>query len=375
MEASMMPNPSTKPRILFVTAEAAFRPEWKRSRPEFISAHTEVFGDFPVKLIKDLLNMGVDVHVAQPDYRKLFEILSHDKQASPSIKLPIDRVYLAEDRVFFYANPIYHNSEGENIKISLSFQREVINQIVPRIQPDLIHCHDWMTGLIPAMAKYWGIPCLFTVRNLGSAKSPLSIIEDKGIDGAAFWQYLFYDRYPGGYEETRQTNPLDFLLSGILAARHVSTTSFTLMSEVFESRSEFFNSPLRKLLTQKWNAGCACVIPGFSKLPFYSAGHEKPHADYRLNNRQVGKQKENQYMGQRRFSFDDRSAAQRYVDLYETILQRPLVAPEPKKPPKKMKERHTRISDDQAIPHRRVRSTPLDTVLTYPSSEFLSSII
>jgi glycogen synthase len=28
------------------------------------------------------------------------------------------------------------------------FQREVINHIVPKA-PDLIHCNDWMTALIP----------------------------------------------------------------------------------------------------------------------------------------------------------------------------------------------------------------------------------
>jgi hypothetical protein len=219
-----------------------------------------------------------------------------------------------------------------------------------------------MTGLIPAAAKEYEIPCLFTVQNPDSAKSLLSDVENKGIDAAAFWRRLFYDRFPSDYEETRDTNPLDFLLSGVLAAHYVSTPSFTLMSEIFESRSEFYNSPLRQVLAQKWSTGCACVIPGFSDLPFKPAGHEKRHADYRLINREVGKQKENHDMRQRPFSFDDWSATQRYVDLYEALLQRPLVAPEPKKAPKIMKKGHTRISDDQAIPYRRVWSTQSDRI-------------
>jgi starch synthase/alpha-amylase len=360
MEDLMMPNTSNQPRILFVTAEAAFTPEWKRSRPEFISAHTEIISDFPVKLISVLWDLATDVHVAQPDYRKIFAMLSRNEQTKSGIKLPMERAHLAEDRVFFHSNPIYCNSEWENMRISLSFQREVINQIVPRVQPDLIHCHDWMTGLIPAMAKHWGIPCLFTVRSLGSAKSPLSIIEDRGIDGASFWQDLFYDRYPSNYEETRETNPLDFLLSGILAARHVSTTSFGLMSEIFESRSSSFYSPLRNLLAQKWNAGCACVISDSSNPRLNHASPEKLLDGFGSNDQEAGTQKKNHVIRHRPFSFDERSTAQRYIDLYETILQRPLVAPESKKAPTIMKNSHTRISDGQSIPYRKLRNIQTD---------------
>jgi starch synthase/alpha-amylase len=333
----------------------AFVPERTGSHTHCIGSCSGCFGEYLAELVNDLLNIGVDVHVAQPDYRKLFEMLSWNEQANPSIRLPIDRVHLAEDRAFFYSKSINLNYEWENIKISLNFQREVINQIIPRIQPALLHCHDWMTGLIPAMAKHWDIPCLFTVRSLYSAKTPLSRIEDRGIDGAAFWQHLFYDRYPSNYEETRETNPLDFLLSGILAARHVSTTSFTLMSDIFEGRSEFINSPLRQVLAQKWNAGCAGVIPDSFNPSFNPARPEKLHDGFGSNGQEIEAQKKSHVIRQRPFSLDERSAAQRYIDLYETILQRPLVTPEPKKAPKIMKKRHTSNSDHRAIPHRRVR--------------------
>jgi starch synthase/alpha-amylase len=352
----MMSNPSNQPRILFVTAEAAFKPAWTGSRPEFISAHTESFGDFPVKLIRDLLNLAADVHLAQPDYRQIFAMLSRNEQTHSGIKLPCNRVHLAEDRTFFYSNPIHYNSEWENIRISLSFQREVINQIIPRVQPDLIHCHDWMTGLIPAMAKLWGIPCLFTVRSLRTAKSSLSRIEDMGIDGAAFWQHLFYDRYPGNYEETRDTNPLDFLLSGILAAQHVSTTRIALTAEILEGRSDLFYSSLRNLLAQKWNAGCVGEIPSSSDLPFNPVSHEKLDADYGPNDQEVGKKNTYHVMAQRLASFDDRSTTQRYIDVCETILERPLVDPEHKNALTTKKDSQTKISESQAVAYRKARS-------------------
>ena len=180
------------------------------------------------------------------------------KNSTSGIKLPIDRVHLAEDRAIFYSKPINSNCEWENIKISLVFQREVINQIIPRVQPDLIHCYDWMTGLIPAAAKKFEIPCLFTVQKFDSARSLLSCVEDIGIDAAGFWQNLFYDRYPGNYEQTRDTNPLDLLLSGILAASHVNTAKFRTIAKIVEDRSDYMYSPLGQLLAQKWKAGCAC---------------------------------------------------------------------------------------------------------------------
>jgi hypothetical protein len=132
------------------------------------------------------------------------------------------------------------------------------------------------------------------------------------------------------------------------------------MSEIFESQSEFFYSPLRQVLAQKWNAGCAGVIPGSSNPPFNPAGPEKRYADCGPNDQEVGKPKKNHVTKQPPISFDDRSAAQRYIDLYETILPRPLVTPEPKKAPTKIKKSHTRISDGQTMPYRKIRSTQSD---------------
>ena len=177
-----MSNYSTRPRILFVTPEVAFVPERAGNCAYFMGACSGSFGDFPAQLINSLINLGADVHVAQPDYRRLFEMVSQYDPVKPSIRLPIDRVHLAEDRAIFYSKPINSNSELENIKISLAFQREVINQIAPRVQPDLIHCHDWMTGLIPAAAKEYGMACLFTVQNAESAKSLLFDFLSKSME-------------------------------------------------------------------------------------------------------------------------------------------------------------------------------------------------
>jgi starch synthase/alpha-amylase len=335
----------------------AFVPERTGSHTYCIGACSGCFGDFSAELINDLLNLGVDVHVAQPDYRKLFEILSHNKQANPSIRLPIDRVHLAEDRAFFYSKPINSNYEWENIKISLDFQREVINQIAPIVQPDLIHCHDWMTGLIPAAAKEYEMPCLFTVQNPDSAKSLLADVENKGIDAAAFWRRLFYDRFPGDYEETRDTNPLDFLLSGILAAQQVEIVNFPLLANTAKGRCKKFYTCMRQVLADKFNAGCACGMAGTPEPPVNATRDEKLYCKNGSRQQHAGEQRAERALRRSAPSFNHCAMAYRYVELYERILQRPLVTPEKKMARTINRNGHTNGSGLQANPYGKESNT------------------
>ena len=345
----MISNHSTRPRILFVTPKVVFVPERAGNCTSYLGGCSGCCGDFPAELITDMLNLGVDVHVAQPDYRKLFEMLSQYEPVKPSIKLPIDRVHLAEDRSFFYSKPINSNHEWENLEISLNFQREVINQIVPRVQPDLIHCHDWMTGLIPAAAKEYEMACLFTVQTAESAKSLLSDVEDRGIDAAAFWRRLFYDRFPGDYENTRATNPLDFLLSGILAARYVETANFLLLPDPANGRSKAFYTCLRQVLAEKSNAGCACAMAGIPDLATNTTTEKMHYCQSGPNEHLAGKQKNKPVLGRSANWFDHWQRTYHYVDLYERILQRPLVTAEEEKTRTIKKNGLTKTSDSQAV--------------------------
>jgi starch synthase len=334
-----------------------FVPERAGNCAYCIGASSGSFGSFPAQLINDLINLGVDVHVAQPDYRKLFEMVSQNEPAKPSIRLPNDRVHLAEDRVFFYSNPIDSNNKWENIEISLNFQREVINQIAPRIQPDLIHCHDWMTGLIPAAAKEYEIPCLFTVQNTDSAKSLLSNVEDRGIDAAAFWRRLFYDRFPGVYEETRNTNPLDLLLSGILAAHYVETANFLLLPNSANGRSKAFYTCLGQVLAGKYDAGCACAMAGTPDCSTNTTSEKLRYCQYGPKEHLAGKQKKEPLMGRSAPWFDHWETTYRYVDLYERILQRPLVTAAKEKARAINKNGPIKSSDSQAVSYPKAWST------------------
>jgi starch synthase len=215
-------------------------------------------------LIAALFEEGADVHVAIPDYRSLFNTrLPPPLQRGINTirnRVPEERMHLAEDRSFFYLNRVYTDYGWENTKIAIAFQREVINNIIPAVQPDLIHCHDWMTGLIPAMARQIGIPCLFTIHNIHTVKSALSAIEDRGIDAAEFWQNLYFEWMPTTYEEIRELYPVDFLASGIFAAHFVNTVSPTFLMEVVQGRHPFVPPYIRQELANKIEAECAAGI-------------------------------------------------------------------------------------------------------------------
>ncbi len=259
-----MPKNKKSPRVLIITPEVTYLPPGMGNIANYLTAKAGGLADVSAALIGALFEQGADVHVALPDYRLMFDngfadLIKNQRKLFWQ-KMPGDRIHLAEDRAFFYMNRVYSSYGWENTKIALAFQREVINNIIPRVQPDLIHCNDWMTGLIPAMARAMGTPCLFTVHNVYTVKALLAHIEDRGIDAAYFWQYLYYQHSPYQYEEARETNPVDFLASGIFAAHFVNTVSPTFLLEVAEGRHAFVEPQIQSELKSKLNAGCAVGI-------------------------------------------------------------------------------------------------------------------
>ncbi len=270
-----MSGPHAQPRILFVSSEVVFIPEGNGGGLNYVCPRIGGYSDLLANLISDLSDLGADIYVTQPDYRKIFANLYQSESLAVSKKIPGDRVCLTRDRVFFYANRLHENIQEENAKISLAFQREVIHHVIVEVQPDLLHCHDWMTGLIPAIAKMYRIPCLFTFQNPNTAKTFLTQVEDIGIDAAQFWQHLFYDRYPFSYEETRGTNSVDLLLSGIFSANFVTASSSAFLSNMTRVQDGFAKLRLWELMVTKMSAGCAAISSNISKVQQHIAIYER----------------------------------------------------------------------------------------------------
>ncbi|MBR3223482.1 MAG: glycogen/starch synthase [Kiritimatiellae bacterium] len=259
----MAKTKAKNPRILIVTPEITYLPEGMGNLAGRMSAKAGGMADVSASLVQALHELGADVHVALPHYRRMFHVETAQLVAAELRKykshLPDERIHLAEDRCFYYRDTVYSRGDG-NIKLALAFQREVINNIIPHVQPDLIHCNDWMTGLVPAAARREGIPCLFTVHNIHTQKLTLSAIEDAGIDAAEFWQNLYYGYPPYNYEESRNRNPVDLQASGVFGAHFINTVSPTFLREIVNGWHSFIPDSIRSEIRNKFNAGCAAGI-------------------------------------------------------------------------------------------------------------------
>jgi len=252
-----------KPRILIVTPEVTYLPEDMGDQSHY-SAKAGGLADVSAALISALFDFGCDVHVALPDYRSIFNgytTKTHNRELAKIRKsLDAERIHLAADRAFYYLHNVYSGYSDQDLKVSLAFQREVINNIIPRVEPDIIHCNDWMTGLIPAMSRQIEIPCLFTIHNIHTMTSTMAEIEDRGIDAASFWRWLFFKKPPYNYEESRDWNRIDFLTSGVFAAHYVNTVSPTFLTEIVENRHPFVENCLQNELSNKYHSECATGI-------------------------------------------------------------------------------------------------------------------
>lgn len=254
----------SNPRILIVTPEITYLPAGMGNMAQRMSAKAGGLADVSASLVSALFNLGADVHVAMPNYRKLFQgdvFNLHEKELKKYHEvLPEAHIHLAEDRIFYYRDRVYSNHSDEAMRIALVFQREVINHIVPKARPDLIHCNDWMTSLIPAMAKRRGIKSLFTVHNIHTRQASLAQAEETGIDAAEFWMNLYFSQNPGNYFKARSNVPVDLLTSGIFASHFINTVSPRFLWEIVEGWHPVVPWSVREEIRNKYNAGCASGI-------------------------------------------------------------------------------------------------------------------
>ncbi|MBK1792650.1 glycogen synthase [Persicirhabdus sediminis] len=294
-----------RPKILVVTPEITYLPAGMGNMAQRMSAKAGGLADVSASLVSSLYKQGAAVHVGLPNYRSMFNscdvkvVGGFHEEISKA--LPEKRIHLAEDRIFYYKKQVY--TDHENHLLSLAFQREIINHIIPLVQPDLIHCNDWMTGLIPSVAKKLGIPCLFTIHNIHTEKTTMSAIEDRGIDAAEFWQHLYFEKSPYSYEEARDHNGVDLLASGIFAADHVNSVSPTFLHEVVEGRHGFVPEAIQRELANKMYAGCASGILNAPDVSYDPSTDEYIHKNYSAKNVVTGK-RENKAFFQKAIGLD-----------------------------------------------------------------------
>jgi len=151
--------------------------------------------------------------------------MGHDEQVAVNVTSLKKRVpvYLLENNDYFGTEEIY---AGDGLKRFLFFSLTipaVISQL--DLRPDIIHCHDWHTALIPLWLKKakMNVPCIFTIHNLAYQGSfDQRFLSDSGL--SSVWQEYISASAP--------RPPLNFMSQGILLAGVVTTVSPTYASEI-----------------------------------------------------------------------------------------------------------------------------------------------
>jgi starch synthase len=205
-------------------------------------------------LMKEYLKMGESVYTILPLYRRIREGQSVLKDTGVTIEVPVGST-LKEGKIFagpfstyfiacdeFFDRPeLYGTPDGDyqdNASRFVFFSRGILEACKAlKFKPDIIHCHDWQTGLVPLYLKtlyntdtfFKNTATLFTIHNLGyQGLFPPSQMPLTGLSWKLFT--------PSGIEFYGQVN---FLKAGILSADILNTVSHTYAQEILSQESGF----------------------------------------------------------------------------------------------------------------------------------------
>ncbi len=215
-------------KILIVTPELSYYTLKNSTRQKIVKAGG--LADMVTTLVESLGKTGIRPYVAVPYFRRTgIDKADFDRE----------RLILVEDKRYS-ANKSPYDKDIEGF--SLAFQSRVLNDVLPRIRPDIIHCHDWPTGLIGPLAGP-GYKSLFTLHNVHTKTVSIDSIRDMGLP-QTFKHRLWLDKY--------DWSKVNLLLSGIYGSDWCNTPSQRWLEEILD-REIPINAPPRfgELIRQK----------------------------------------------------------------------------------------------------------------------------
>ena len=207
-----------------------------------------------------------DVRVVIPDYscipeqyRNNFESVTHFYMSSGPyvqdkdvgvLKYEQDGItyYFIDNQEFFTGFSPYTSDTKFEIEKYTFFDKAVLSML-PLIdfKPDIIHCHDWQTGLLPVYLKnefaanpfFWGIKTIITIHNLKFQ----GIWDREWVQGVSgLTDNLFT---PDKLEFKKDAN---MLKGGLVYADYITTVSDTYANEI---QTEYYGEGLNGLLSAR----------------------------------------------------------------------------------------------------------------------------
>ena len=220
--------------------------------PEVVPfAKTGGLADVAGSLPKALKGLGCDVRLMMPLYREVRQGKFPVRKVLEDLPIPLGSrqiasdvyegelvkglpVYFIERDEFYDRLNLYGSAKGDyfdNDSRFSFFARGTLNAVQALgFQPDIIHCHDWQTGLIPACLHFGrntdsffrSTAALFTIHNMAYQGSfPRTIVELAGLPEVCF--------SPEGLEFWGRAN---LLKAGIVYSQIVNTVSRKYSQEI-----------------------------------------------------------------------------------------------------------------------------------------------
>ncbi|MBN1139944.1 MAG: glycogen synthase [Anaerolineae bacterium] len=211
-------------------------------------AKTGGLADVTGSLPKAIRAVGHDVRVAMPRYGRIQPDKFHLETALEPFDVPMNHttepaslmqaaigggvpVYMVDNRSYFDREGIYmYPDDAERFIFFCRAMVEALKRL--EWQPDVIHCHDWHTAVVPNWLKtvyqddpfYANIATIYTIHNLAyQGIFGYRVLEIAGLDALGF-QY---------HPEMADLNEVvDLMARGIYWADVVSTVSETYAQEI-----------------------------------------------------------------------------------------------------------------------------------------------
>lgn len=159
--------------------------------------------------------------------------------------------YFIDNEHYFSGFAPYDGDPKWGIEKFAFFSKAVLS-ILPVIgfRPDLIHCHDWQTGLVPVYLHdtfqqndfFWNIKTIMTIHNL-KFQGVWDVKTIKAITGLSDYYFA-----PDKLEAYKDAN---YLKGGIVFADAVTTVSNTYAEEI---KTPFYGERLEGLLQARSNS-------------------------------------------------------------------------------------------------------------------------
>jgi ADP-glucose type glycogen/starch synthase len=266
------------PMILIATPEIVSLPEHMGNLSNFIgTGDGGGLADISAAVVTELYQRGVNVHVTLPHYRNLFARLGKisDEEYRAMIRgvQEVRRIHFIDHGLFDGAKQVYEEeSQLDRLMVlrAVAFQQGILFGLLPTLKNRndgiLVHCNDWMTGLLPSAARGQGIPSLFTCHNIFTALETPYALHERGIDVGPFIEHLYFERHPDSLasaELNQRQNRVDFLTSGLFAATRINTVSPTFLREIAEdtfSTYDLIPEQVRRVIADRLEEGAASGI-------------------------------------------------------------------------------------------------------------------